>query len=542
MSRAESREVHPYELLPQPPTDAEKYAYLGRRHRWFAFYTLGALGLTVAAIIRLTFMGGVTRLLWPLAALMFTWALVSFVSTCRGRRMNLPDHLAKVTGWRPAGAYPSVDVYLPSCGEPMSVLRNTYRAVGQLEWAGELNVWVLDDSARPEVARMANEFGFHYRTRPNRGYMKKAGNLIFGYGQSAGDLILVLDADFAPRPDMLNEMVPYFDDETIGILQSPQHFDAHPAMPWIQRASGVEQRMFYRLIQTSRDTVDGAICVGTCAIYRRAALENSEGFAQIGHSEDVHTGVNLIRAGYKVRYLPVILAKGLCPETFSGYVNMMYRWCTGSLSLLADPRFHATPMRRAQRACYWSGFLFYVMTAVTVAFGSVPAIIVLWFYPSHVHPLNSLSLIPSFFGALFVLPALLGTRRVMDLLRLRIVYAYCFAQAVVDFARGRSAGWVPSGVKTRTPLGDKVRRKIVWWGGTMQAITWVGIYRGVLVHGLGQYSLMVTVNALSLLVWLAVAQPGSGLPESPAEALVAQIPAQRTDSLPAPVDALASRD
>jgi cellulose synthase (UDP-forming) len=103
--------------------------------------------------------------------------------------------------------------------------------------------------------------------------------------------------------------------------------------------------MFYRLIQTSRDTVDGAICVGTCAIYRRAALENSEGFAQIGHSEDVHTGVNLIRAGYKVRYLPVILAKGLCPETFSGYVNMMYRWCTGSLSLLADPRFHATPMR-----------------------------------------------------------------------------------------------------------------------------------------------------------------------------------------------------
>ncbi len=470
---------------------------------------------------------------------MFAWALVSFVSMARGRRMNLPDHLARVTGWTPSGEYPSVDVFLPSCGEPMAVLRNTYQGVGSLEWAGDLNVYVLDDSARPEVAQLAAEFGFHYLTRPNRGYMKKAGNLIFGYGQSAGDLILVLDADFAPRFDMLNDMVPYFDDPVVGILQSPQYFDAHPDMPWIQRASGIEQRMFYRLIQTSRDTVDGAICVGTCAIYRREALENSEGFAQIGHSEDVHTGVNMIRAGYQVRYLPVVLAKGLCPETFSGYVNMMYRWCTGSLSLLADPKFHATPMRKAQRACYWSGFLFYVMTALTVALGGLPALIVVWFYPTHVHPLNSLSLVPSMCGALFVIPALLGTNRVMDLLKLRIVYAYCFLQAVTDFVRRRSAGWVPSGVATSSPTADKVRRKIVWWGGAVQAVTWLGIYRGILDYGLGRYWLITSVNALSFWVWAAVAQPGQGLPPLPAQARPAGIPAQRRVQAAEPVEVTA---
>jgi cellulose synthase (UDP-forming) len=349
----------------------------------------------------------------------------------------------------------------------------------------------------------------------------------------------VLDADFAPRFDMLNEMVPYFDDACVGILQSPQYFDAHPDMPWIQRASGVEQRMFYRLIQTSRDTVDGAICVGTCAIYRREALERSEGFAQIGHSEDVHTGVNMIRAGYQVRYLPVVLAKGLCPDTFSGYVNMMYRWCTGSLSLLADPKFHATPMRKAQRACYWSGFLFYVMTALTVALGGLPAMVVVWFYPTHVHPLNSLSLVPSMCGALFVIPALLGTNRVMDLLKLRIVYAYCFLQAVTDFVRRRSAGWVPSGVATSSPTADKVRRKIVWWGGAVQVMTWLGISRGILDHGIGRYWLIASVNALSFWVWAAVAQPGQGLPPLPAATRPVRIPAQRRVEAAEPVEVTA---
>ena len=93
-------------------------------------------------------------------------------------------------------------------------------------------------------------------------------------------------------------------------------------------------------MQPARDAVDAAICVGTNAVYRRSALDEVGGFAQIGHSEDVHTGVKLAKAGYRTRYVPVNLAKGMCPDTFDGFVNQQYRWCTGSMSLLADPDFH----------------------------------------------------------------------------------------------------------------------------------------------------------------------------------------------------------
>jgi cellulose synthase (UDP-forming) len=78
-------------------------------------------------------------------------------------------------------------------------------------------------------------------------------------------------------------------------------------------------------VQPSRDRSNAAICVGTCALYRRAALERSGGFARIGHSEDVHTGVNLVKVGYRVRYVPAVVGKGICPDTFNQFVTQQYR-------------------------------------------------------------------------------------------------------------------------------------------------------------------------------------------------------------------------
>ncbi len=138
-------------------------------------------------------------------------------------------------------------------------------------------------------------------------------------------------------------------------------------MHWLQRGAGATQELFYRWVQPSRDRSDAAICVGTCAVYRRRALDAAGGFAQIGHSEDVHTGVKLLRAGFLVRYVPVLVAKGLCPDQLGGFVNQQYRWCTGSMSLLRDETFHANrTICRRQRLCFWSGFLYYITTAVNV--------------------------------------------------------------------------------------------------------------------------------------------------------------------------------
>lgn len=499
------------DLLPNPPTNREKYAYFGRRHRWLPFYMFGAFCGVIWALVELSLRSQANHLLWLLGVLLFVYGYTGFRASAWGRRLDLWDHRTLVDERVPTGTVPSVDVFLPSCGEPMDVLRNTYKWVALLAWEGTLTIYVLDDSARREVAELAASYGFTYLSRPDRPRMKKAGNLAYAYDRSCGDLILILDADFVPRADMLAELVPYFDDEKVGIAQSPQYFDLHDEFNWIQRSSGAVQQLFYRFIQPARDRVDGAICVGTNALYRRAALEAAGGMPQISHSEDVYTGVELMRVGYTVRYVPLVLAKGLSPDTMSGYTNMIYRWCTGSISLMVDPRFRRAQLKPAQRLCFWAGFIFYITSALTVIIGTLPGLLMAWCYPQDVRPTNVLPLLPAIVGSLVLLPAMFGTYRFIEFVRLNIVSSYCFLLAIWDFSRKSTAAWIPTGAVKASPVEKKVRLGLIYWGGFLEVITVVGIARGCMTYGIGRFWVMIALAAINLWAYVPLVLPGQGL-------------------------------
>ena len=201
---------------------------------------------------------------------------------------------------------------------------------------------------------------------------------------------LVFDADFVPRPEFLLELVPYMDDPTVGIVQSPQFFDTHKQMNWIQRCAGSTQELFYRFIQPSRDALGAAVCVGTSALYRRTALDAIGGFPKIGQSEDIYTGLWMHDAGYSTRYVPVTVSKGVAPSNLDNFIAQQYRWCEGSMTMLANRRFHTTPnLSLPARLCYWSGFLYYVSTALSSLIIPLPAIVMAWFFPQWVRPWNT---------------------------------------------------------------------------------------------------------------------------------------------------------
>ena len=248
----------------------------------------------------------------PFVAFTIAYYVISLCVNVRTRGFDEAAHRKLVASWSPS-RYPSLDVFLPVCGEPLAVLYNTWVHVSELiqAYPGTSTAYVLDDGTDERVRVMAERFGFWWIARPDRGWMKKAGNLRYGFGCSSGEFILILDADFAARADLPAEMLPYFDaDHSLGIVQSPQYFRTRGYMSWMERGAGAVQELFYRLVQVSRDQHDGAICVGSCAIYRREALASNGGTTLIEHSEDVHTGFDLRRAGWGLRYIPVPLAAG----------------------------------------------------------------------------------------------------------------------------------------------------------------------------------------------------------------------------------------
>src|SRR5271170_2673877 len=437
----------PFPVLPVPPNDTEKYSYV-RRHAWV---------LTVCAALSIPpLVYGQVRMVanspWfyvyvPFALFGVACFLLYLIADGMSRSFDLGEHKRIVAGWLPLW-YPSVDVFLPVCGEPIEVLRNAWTHVAALRnrYRGQVTCYVLDDSASPEIKAMARRFGFAYATRPNRGWFKKSGNLLYGFGISDGDYILLLDADFAPRGDLLDEILPYLDMfPGVGIVQTPQFFHVLDEQTWVERGAGAAQELFYRSIQTARANRDAAVCVGSCAVYRRKALEENRGMTLAEHSEDLHTGFDLRRLGWGLRYVPIALSTGNCPDNILAFLNQQYRWCSGTMSLLKARIFWSTKMPVYTRLCYLTGFIGYVYTAVFTFVAPALAVGMMLFVPGSLLLRNLIFVAPVLFYAGVIYPMWHRAPYRLEAWSVRVLSGWAHVFALWDMLRGRLRGWQPSG-------------------------------------------------------------------------------------------------
>ncbi|MBR7826239.1 glycosyltransferase [Actinospica sp. MGRD01-02] len=497
--------------LPQPPTDAETLRYDGRNQRLLMRVSLASF--TVLALSQFTFMLTEPWLLAfaPFIAFTIVYYVLALWVNFGTRDFDMPGHFERKDAWHPE-AYPSLDVFLPICREEISVLRNTWRGVFDLmmSYQGDCTVYVLDDGADPEAAHAAREFGFSYLSRPEtgenpRGWFKKAGNLRYGFANSHGTYIAVFDADFVPRADLPAHLLPYLEaDPKLGIVQSPQYFRTHPGQTRMERGASAVQELFYRLVQVSRDQRNGSICVGSCAVYRREALAANGGATLIGHSEDVHTGFDLRRAGWGIRYVPVPLATGLCPQTADAFFVQQYRWCMGSMDLLRHPRFwqHGMPLRT--RACYLSGFFYYAHTAVFTVVTPLIPLTLLLLLPGHVRLVNYMFIAPSLIYNFVVFPAWHRCRYGTEAWMAKLLYGWAHMFAITDLLRRKPMGWRPTGGKSATRANRRLWIGVgAYSGGT--SVAWIAAagYRAATwgvqfapMFALGAFSLYTTVLAI----------------------------------------------
>lgn len=73
------------------------------------------------------------------------------------------------------------------------------------------------------------------------------------------------------------------------------------------------------MFNSAKTRIPIAACVGSNALYRRAALKEIGGAAEIDHSEDLHSGFQMMKRGWRVKYLPLALATGTSPDTAKAY-------------------------------------------------------------------------------------------------------------------------------------------------------------------------------------------------------------------------------
>jgi cellulose synthase/poly-beta-1,6-N-acetylglucosamine synthase-like glycosyltransferase len=242
---------------------------------------------------------------------------------------------------RPAGTLaelPRVTVQLPIYNE-VYVVERLVSSVAALDYPPALlQIQILDDStdetrevARATAARLAaSGFDVDYRSRRHRDGFK-AGALQDGLASATGEFLLILDADFVPRPDLLRATLPFFSDSAVGMVQARwEHLNRDFSL--LTRIQAILLDGHFVIEHTARHRSGRFFNFnGTAGVWRRTCIESAGGWAADTLTEDLDLSYRAQLRGWRFVYLKDCAAPAEVPVDINGFKSQQHRWTKGSI-------------------------------------------------------------------------------------------------------------------------------------------------------------------------------------------------------------------
>ncbi len=233
---------------------------------------------------------------------------------------------------------PRVTVQLPMYNENL-VAERIIEATCQIDYPREkLEIQVLDDST-DDSARIAREAcekwaakGYHvkYIHRDDRkGY--KAGALAEGLLQASGEFIAIFDADFLPPRDILYNVMDYFTDEKVGLVQVRwDHLNRDASL--LTKSQAIFLDGHFVIEHTARNRSGRFMHFnGTAGVWRRKTIDDAGGWQHDTLTEDLDLSYRAQLKGWQFVYLPQFCAPAELPPEMIGFKQQDHRWTKGSV-------------------------------------------------------------------------------------------------------------------------------------------------------------------------------------------------------------------
>lgn len=319
--------------------------------------------------------------------------------------------------------------------EPLEVVRSTLVAASALGWpAGHLDLWLLDEgSTDPVIAgsvrEMCQQVGAHHYSRfgverlntPAGPFAArtKHGNINSWLEAHGGDydVLVAVDPDHRPLPNMLERMLGYFRDPDVAFVVGPQEY-GNFATSLVARWAQYQQHFFHSILQPAGNAEGCAMHVGTNYAFRMVALKQIGGF-QDSVTEDMATGLAVHKSrnpetGERWRsvYTPDVLAIGEGPTSWTDYFTQQERWSRGTIEIWLHQFFPGA--RRLRAPVFWHYLLlmsYYPATAIAWVLGALNSALYLGYGVGSIHVSENLWL---------------------------VLYAWAFASQLAIFLLGRS--------------------------------------------------------------------------------------------------------
>ena len=219
--------------------------------------------------------------------------------------------------------------------ETLEMLEETLKALVALDYPHD--TWVLDEGDDPQVKALCGRFGANHFSRKALPRYKTADG-IFQSGSKHGnynawlcevgfsryEVIAAFDPDHIPAPAFLPSVLGYFDNPKIGYVQAAQCY-YNQKSSFIARGAAEETYEYYSCTQMAAYAVGHPIVVGCHNTHRVSALKQVGGFAP-HDADDLLITLFYRGHGWQGVYVPKVLARGLTPVDWSGYLTQQLRW------------------------------------------------------------------------------------------------------------------------------------------------------------------------------------------------------------------------
>lgn len=233
---------------------------------------------------------------------------------------------------------PIVTIQLPLYNE-LYVVERLINSVCALKYPkSKLEIQVLDDSTDESLAytreivaqKLALGFDIVHITREkNIGF--KAGALQHGLEIAKGELVAIFDADFLPEEDFLNQLIPYFNKEEIGMVQSRWgHINEEYSL--LTKIQGFGLDGHFTVEQTGRNKADLFMNFnGTAGIWRKSCIQGAGGWQHDTLTEDLDLSYRAQIKGWKFEYVERVCTPAELPVELNAFRSQQHRWTKGAI-------------------------------------------------------------------------------------------------------------------------------------------------------------------------------------------------------------------
>ncbi|MGW0661304.1 glycosyltransferase family 2 protein [Streptodolium elevatio] len=273
--------------------------------------------------------------------------------------------------------------------EPIEIVERTLVAMKEIEYDGQVDVWILDEGDDPEVKAMAARIGVHHFSRKGRPEYNRLEGEFRAKTKSGNhnswraehehnyDVVAQMDPDHVPLTCFLERTLGYFRDPDVAFVVAPQVY-GNMYDNWVAHGAGVQQFMFSGVVERGGNGLDAPLLIGTNHLYRPTAWRQIGGY-QDSIIEDHLTSMRVQGTDnpatgnrWKGVYTPDVLAIGEGPTSWTDYFNQQKRWAYGIWEILLDRKMRSgIRLSLRQRILYGFVQFYYPSVAVTSLLGIV---------------------------------------------------------------------------------------------------------------------------------------------------------------------------